>query len=153
MGVAIDMVLILACIAIIIKYTVKGLAKVVLGVIAFIGSLTVAWLITPLVFGNASFLVRSIANVLIFLTVYVILTVVFSVVNKIFKLPILGGINTFLGFLFGLICAYILGSFISSVLSIILQLSDGMSGIADSFMYEFFSRYGTFALIDIIFIG
>ncbi len=152
MGVAIDIALILACLAIIIKYTVKGFAKVVLGVIAFIGALTVAWLITPLVFGDASFLVRSIANVLIFLTVYVILTVVFSVVNKIFKLPILGGINTFLGFLFGLICAYILGSFISSVLSIILQLSDGMSGIADSFMYEFFSEYGSFALIDIIFI-
>lgn len=152
MGVVVDIALILACLAIIIKYTVKGFAKVVLGVIAFFASLTVAGIITPLVFGNASFIVRTIANVLIFLTVYVVLNVVFSVVNKIFKLPILGGINTFLGFLFGLICAYIMGSFLSSVLSIIIHVSDAMSGIGDSFMYNFFSHYGTFALIEIIFI-
>ena len=152
MSVATDIALILACLAIIIKYTVKGLAKVVLGVVAFIGSITVAWLITPIFFKDSSFLVRSIANVLAFLVVYIILTVVFSAVNKIFKLPILGGINTFLGFLLGVVCAYILGSYICSALSIIIHFAGGVGDMDNSFMYQFFSECGAVALIDKIFI-
>ena len=152
MSIATDIVLILVCVAIILKHTIRGFAKTVLGVVAFVGAMVVSWIFTPIIFGNSSFLVRSIANILIFLTVYVVLTVVFSVVNKIFKLPILGAINTFLGFAFGAVCAYILGSFVSSILSVIVFLADSMSDIGNSFMYKFFSEYGAFSIIEKLFI-
>ena len=153
MNIATDIILIVICAATVIKYTVKGLAKTVLDIIAFVASTVAAFILTPLIFGESSFLTRMIANILIFLSVYVVLKVVFSVVNKLFKLPIIGAINTFLGFLLGLLCAYILGSFITSVLTVVVYTLNDAADIANSFMYKFFSEYGAFALIDKLFIN
>ena len=152
MNIAADIILVLLCLATVARYTIKGFAKTVLDVIAFVVSTAVAWTLTPILFSNSSFLTRMIANILIFLMVYVILSVVFSIVNKIFKLPIIGTLNRFLGFLFGLLCAYIQTSFFVSVLSVIVYMSENASEIANSFMYRLFSEYGAFALVEKIFI-
>lgn len=126
----IDIILSVIFVAVTVKYFVKGFAKTVLDFAAVIISVILtgalsgkicSWLSvnTSLLKGGSLFVSKLLIFVLCFAFFYVVLKWLVSLINKIFKVPVLKQANKLLGGLLGAVC----GLMIVGVISVALQIS------------------------------
>ncbi len=126
----IDIILAVIFIAITIKYFTRGFAKTILNFVAFFLSIAlsrgVSGSVTDWVFSNTKLFVgteRYIAKLIITVVSFVVLSALLnwavSLINKIFKIPVLKQANKLLGGLLGALC----GGIVVIILCFALQIS------------------------------
>ncbi len=129
----IDIVLAVIFVAITVKYFTKGFAKTILKFVAFFLSIVLSkaasgnvtdWIFsnTKLFAGTERYIAKLIITVLCFVVLSVLLNWAVSLVNKIFKVPVLKQANKLLGGLLGVLC----GGIVVIVLCFVLQISSNV---------------------------
>lgn len=153
MSIAIDVILALLALFIIVQYTVRGFVKSVFGALKLVLSALLTYVFTPMLFDLSDPKSAAVAYLLVFSASYVILAIIAFIVDKLFKLPILNTLNRFLGFLLGLLCAYVTLSVACTVLSIVLSFSAqelfGMTAeqiYESTYIYRFFNDFTIFSI-------
>ena len=151
MSIAIDVILALLALFIIVQYTVRGFVKSVFGALKLVLSALLTYVFTPMLFDLSDPKSAAVAYLLVFSASYVILAIIAFIVDKLFKLPILNTLNRFLGFLLGLLCAYV--TLACTVLSIVLSFSAqelfGMTAeqiYESTYIYRFFNDFTIFSI-------
>ena len=93
-----------------------------------------------------------------FIGAYTALTLISYILDRIFHLPFLNAANKFGGLLMGILCAYIVMSTASTLITVIAVLTEGsVFGVgqaelaSQTFVYGFLNDYGAFDLIGTIF--
>ncbi len=149
MSIVIDVILCLIALAVIIRYTVRGFVKSVMGALTLFLSALAAFFLTPLLFPLSDPVSTAVSYLLIFAASYVALTAVAFLIDKFFKLPVLNFANKLLGLGLGIICAYITLSVSSAVLSLLLSISaEQLFGQTaeqvrnSTYIYQYFSTAG-----------
>lgn len=114
----VDIVLLAVFVLITVKYSVKGFAKTILNFAAFFAAIVLSWSsadgVTDWVFSNTSLFAgteKSVARLIILVAVFAALSLLLnwliSLIDKIFKVPVLKQANKLLGALLGALCGAI----------------------------------------------
>ena len=151
----VDVMLIILGVLLIAWHTWRGFFKSLLSVVRLVASVVLSWLITPLVFGDGA-LARCIGCLVVFAVIYIALTFVLKLMDKIIKnITGLKTANRLLGFLLGCFCAYIFISFAVVFIGIFAKFApDGFMGMTQAelsestVLYVFFEKFGAFSLIS-----
>ena len=154
MNVTIDIILCLLGISIVVLHTVRGFVKSVLGAVKLALAFILTFIITPAFFSTDDIGATLIAYLLVFASVFIVLTVVTFFLNKLFELPVLKTANKILGFILGLAVAYVVLCFASAILNVLLSYAGeqlfGQTNreILDStLIYKFFNNVNIFPMI------
>jgi len=95
---------------------------------------------------------RVISNFLSYLLVFIIALVLLYILSKLFgvltKLPIIHGVNSFIGFLLGIVAAFVFLSILTYVLSLIIGVFGNLTLleklVSSSYLFGFFSEIHLF---------
>lgn len=129
----VDIALLLIFIAFTVTYSARGFAKTVLRFVSFVASIVLSkvfaapatdWVLsnTKFLSGIERHLAQMIVTVLMFLLLIVVLRWVTTLINKLFKIPVLKQANKILGGVFGAVN----GLIVVIILSVCLQISSHM---------------------------
>lgn len=154
MIVAIDIVLLLLGLVIIIRHTVIGFVRSFFSFFKLGACIVSSFVLTPMLFPYLSGKVPSLLGyLLVFIGVYVLLTLLSYIIDRICRLPFLNAANKFGGFLLGIVCAYIVTSAAAALVTVISILTEdaifGMdyAGLSKStVLYGFLNEYGAFEI-------
>jgi len=142
MNITVDIILALLGIAIIAWYTFKGFFKTLFSFACLILSAMISSFLTPIIFSDAG-IMEAIGYCIVFVIVYIILKIIIKLMDKIIKrLPVIKTANRILGFLFGVLCAYIILSAVSVVFSVFGDVYE------NSLLCGFFVDYGIFSIAN-----
>ncbi|MBQ8388976.1 MAG: CvpA family protein [Clostridia bacterium] len=154
MNIVIDVILGLLALLIIVQHTVKGFVQSMLGALKLVMAVVATYFLTPIFFTPSDVQSKIVAYLLVFSASYIILTALVYVIDKLCHLPILHAANKLLGFVLGVICAYISLCFASAVLTALLNLAaeDLFGKTADeicnsTYIYKFFKYLDFFPVI------
>lgn len=154
---AIDIILALLGLVIVIRHTAIGFIRSVFAFAKLGLCVGLAYWLTPHIFpGTLNNATVLLGYLLVFLGTYISVTFIAYLVDRIFSLPILNMANKFGGFVFGLICAYVVLSVAATLITIISIYTEGdllgMSQaelVSQSFVYRFFEQFGVFNFVSI----
>lgn len=129
----VDIILLLIVFAFTVTYSVRGFAKTILRFVSFIAAIVLSkafaapvtdWVLsnTKFLSGMEKHLAEMVIIVLLFLLISIVLKWITSVINKLFKIPVLKQANKVLGGIFGAVN----GLIVVIILSVCLQISSHM---------------------------
>ena len=154
MNIAIDIILALLATLIIVQCTHKGFVRSMFGALKLVLSVATTYLVTPTIFTPTDLQSKLVAYLLVFSASYIILTAITYVIDKLCHLPVLHAANKLLGFVLGIVSAYIILCTASAMLTVLLDLAGvdlfGMTTdeiCKSTYIYKFFNDSGFFPLI------
>ena len=154
MNIAIDIILALIAVITVLRCTVRGFVRSFFGSLKLVFAATVSFALTPIIFGFFDKTAGAIAYVVIFVLAYIGAIIAVSLMDRLFKLPVLNFANKALGIALGVVSAYVILSVASAVLTLLLGffseplLSQSAEAFCEStYVYRFFCNFGAFSLI------
>ena len=151
MSIAIDIVFCLLLLLIVIKHTVKGLVRSLLGGVKLILTALATFVLAPMLFEFSDSVSTAVAYLLTFFASYVIVSAAAFIVERFFTLPFFKSADRLLGFTLGIVYAYVVLSVSAAALTLLLEVSaEQLFGQAaedivnSTYIYKFFVDSGLF---------